>query len=136
MLVNENKKFLISFFCLSTRSRTFLSCYWCLKRFVKNVLGRKLIFSGGVLSLVEVVDVQGLKSSFKASHLSKNNSSPWLRLAYRKKLKSPNRVQNKLDPLKFSFVNLLAWFYTNLSTRSFSTTYLIAYLSWLGMISR
>ena len=38
MLVDENKRSLISFFCSSTRSRTFLHCYWCLWRLVENVL--------------------------------------------------------------------------------------------------
>ena len=30
MLADENKKFFISFFCSSTRSRTFFYCSWCL----------------------------------------------------------------------------------------------------------
>ena len=38
MLVDENKRSLISFFCSSTRSRTFLYCYGCLWNLVENVL--------------------------------------------------------------------------------------------------
>ena len=38
VLVDENKRSLISFFCSSTRSHTFLYCYWCLQRLVENVL--------------------------------------------------------------------------------------------------
>ena len=38
MLVDENKRSPITFFCSSTRSRTFLYCYWCPQRLVENVL--------------------------------------------------------------------------------------------------
>ena len=38
MLVDENKRSLISFSYSSTRSHTFIYCYWCLWRLVENVL--------------------------------------------------------------------------------------------------